>query len=87
MREIVLHKTFATVPNLALAATSLPDWVGPLLVTVLGLALLAFYVKGLLFTPVEEVVLVPESRSLREPPAPERYRLRRLRVLRFLRPR
>ena len=83
--EIVLHKAIVAAPSLALAATSLPDWAGPLVVTVVGLALLGFYLRRLLFTPVEEAVLVPESRSLREPPPPERYRLRRPRVLRFSR--
>ena len=41
MGEIVFHKVLATAPSLALAASALPDWAGPLLVIVLGLGLLA----------------------------------------------
>jgi hypothetical protein len=74
--EIVVHKALTKAPSLALAASALPDWAGPALVIVLGLGMLAGYLRRLLFTPVEEAVLVPEWRSRRLPPPPERYRLR-----------
>jgi hypothetical protein len=84
--EIVFHIALATAPSLALAASGLPGWAGPLLAIVLGLGMLGVYLRRLLFTPVEEAVLVPEARSLREPPPPERYRLGHLGLLRFSRP-
>jgi hypothetical protein len=66
MTEIVVHKALTTAPSLALAASTLPGWAGPLLVIVLGLTLLAIYMHRLLVTPIEEAVLVTEARTLRE---------------------
>jgi hypothetical protein len=85
--EIVVHKALTTAPSLALAASALPGWAGPLLVIVLGLTMLAIYMYRLLATPIEEAVLVTEARTLREPPPPEQYRLLGPRLLRIVRTR
>jgi hypothetical protein len=87
MTETVVHGLAAGAPGAGLALSQFPSNAGVIVVVVVGLVLLAAFLRQVLFTPVEEEQPTSYRRALREPPPPERYRLHRPGLFRLPRPR